>query len=75
MGKVKIHGHRNLRQEGIIGCGNIGAIVADRAQGLRMKAMGYDPFLTEERAKKLGIEKVELDELLGRQTSSRSIPR
>ena len=51
---------------GIIGCGNIGAIVADRAQGLRMKVMGYDPFLTEERAKKLGIEKVELDELLGR---------
>ena len=49
---------------GIIGCGNIGAIVADRAQGLRMKVMGYDPFLTDERAKKLGIEKVELDELL-----------
>ena len=49
---------------GIIGCGNIGAIVADRAQGLRMKVMGYDPFLTDDRAKKLGIEKVELDELL-----------
>ena len=49
---------------GIIGCGNIGAIVADRAQGLKMKVMGYDPFLTDERAKKLGIEKVELDELL-----------
>jgi len=48
---------------GIIGCGNIGAIVADRAQGLKMKVMGYDPFLTEERAKQLGIEKVELDEL------------
>ena len=49
---------------GIIGCGNIGAIVADRAQGLKMKVMGYDPFLTDERAKNLGIEKVELDELL-----------
>ena len=49
---------------GIIGCGNIGAIVADRAQGLKMKVMGFDPFLTEERALKLGIEKVELDELL-----------
>ena len=48
---------------GIIGCGNIGAIVADRAQGLKMKVMGFDPFLTDERAKKLGIEKVELDEL------------
>lgn len=48
---------------GIIGCGNIGAIVADRAQGLKMKVLGYDPFLTEDRAKQLGIEKVELDEL------------
>ena len=51
---------------GIIGCGNIGVIVAERAQGLKMKVMGYDPFLTEERAKTLGIEKVELDELLAR---------
>ena len=49
---------------GIIGCGNIGGIVADRAQGLRMKVMGYDPFLTDERAKNLGIEKVELNDLL-----------
>lgn len=49
---------------GIIGCGNIGAIVADRARGLRMKVMGFDPFLTPERARDLGIEKVELDELL-----------
>ena len=51
---------------GIIGCGNIGAIVADRAQGLKMRVIGFDPFLTEERAKTLGIEKVELDELLSR---------
>ena len=49
---------------GLIGCGNIGAIVADRAQGLKMRVMGFDPFLTPERAKKLGIEKVELNELL-----------
>jgi len=49
---------------GLIGCGNIGAIVADRAQGLKMKVMAYDPFLTEDRAKNLGVEKVELDELL-----------
>ncbi len=49
---------------GLIGCGNIGAIVADRAQGLKMRVLGFDPFLTPERAKKLGIEKVELDELL-----------
>ena len=54
----------NGKRLGIIGCGNIGAIVADRAQGLKMKVMGFDPFLTPERAKALGIEKVELDVLL-----------
>ena len=51
---------------GIIGCGNIGALVAERAQGLKMKVIGYDPYLTEERAVELGIEKVELDELFQR---------
>ena len=48
---------------GIIGCGNVGSIVADRALGLRMKVIAYDPFLSAERALKLGVEKVELDEL------------
>ena len=51
---------------GLVGCGNIGSIVADRAQGLKMKVIAYDPFLTPERAKTLGVEKMELDELLGR---------
>ena len=51
---------------GIIGCGNIGSIVADRAIGLRMKVIAFDPFLTPERAADLGVEKVELDELLAR---------
>ncbi|MDX2028502.1 MAG: phosphoglycerate dehydrogenase [Alphaproteobacteria bacterium] len=51
---------------GIIGCGNIGAIVADRALGLRMKVIAYDPFLTPERAQELGVEKVELDQLFPR---------
>ena len=51
---------------GLIGAGNIGSIVADRAQGLRMKVIAYDPFLTPERAVALGVEKVELDELLAR---------
>ena len=51
---------------GIIGCGNIGSIVADRALGLKMKVIAYDPFLSAERAKDLGVEKVELDELLKR---------
>jgi D-3-phosphoglycerate dehydrogenase len=51
---------------GVIGCGNIGAIVCDRAIGLKMKVVGYDPFLSQERAADLGIEKVELDELFAR---------
>jgi D-3-phosphoglycerate dehydrogenase / 2-oxoglutarate reductase len=51
---------------GLIGAGNIGSIVASRAIGLRMKVVAYDPFLTAERAVELGIEKVELDELLRR---------
>ena len=51
---------------GLIGCGNIGSIVADRAQGLHMRVVAYDPFLTEKRAVELGVEKVELDELLSR---------
>ena len=51
---------------GIIGCGNIGAIVADRAQGLHMRVIAFDPFLSPERAIALGVEKVELDGLLGR---------
>ena len=51
---------------GIIGCGNIGSIVAERAIGLRMKVLAYDPFLSPERAIELGVEKVELDELLKR---------
>jgi D-3-phosphoglycerate dehydrogenase len=51
---------------GLIGAGNIGSIVADRAQGLRMKVVAFDPFLSEKRALALGVEKLELDELLAR---------
>lgn len=51
---------------GIIGCGNVGSIVADRAIGLKMKVLAFDPFLAEKRAVELGVEKVELDELLSR---------
>src|SRR3546814_1494275 len=51
---------------GLIGCGNIGSIVADRAHGLRMKVVAFDPFLSPERAHDLGVDKVELDELLAR---------
>jgi D-3-phosphoglycerate dehydrogenase len=51
---------------GLIGAGNIGSIVADRANGLKMKVIAYDPFLSPERAVELGVEKVELDPLLAR---------
>ena len=51
---------------GLIGCGNIGSLVAERALALKMKVIAYDPFLSPERAVKLGVEKVELDELLSR---------
>ena len=51
---------------GIIGCGNIGSIVAERAIGLRMRVVAFDPFLSDERAVQLGVEKVELDELFRR---------
>lgn len=49
---------------GLIGAGNIGSIVADRAIGLRMRVIAYDPFLTPERALEMGVEKMTLDDLL-----------
>jgi D-3-phosphoglycerate dehydrogenase len=51
---------------GIIGCGNIGTNVAARGIGLKMRVIAYDPFLGEERAVEIGVEKVELDDLLAR---------
>ena len=51
---------------GLIGAGNIGSIVADRALGLKMKVVAFDPFLTEERALEMGVSKVTLEELLAR---------
>lgn len=51
---------------GLIGAGNIGSIVADRANGLKMRVIAYDPFLSPERAVDIGVEKVELEDLLAR---------
>jgi len=51
---------------GVIGCGNIGSIVANRGIGLKMRVIAFDPFLTPERAVEIGVEKVELDQLLQR---------
>src|SRR5208282_2920340 len=51
---------------GIIGCGNVGTNVAARGIGLKMRVIAYDPFLSDERAAEIGVEKVELDDLLAR---------
>ncbi len=51
---------------GVIGAGNIGGIVCERARALKMKVLAYDPFLSDEKAAKMGVEKVELDDLLSR---------
>ncbi|MAI10888.1 MAG: phosphoglycerate dehydrogenase [Rhodospirillaceae bacterium TMED167] len=51
---------------GIVGCGNIGSIVADRALGVKMKVAAYDPFLSPERALEIGVDKVNLDQLFAR---------
>jgi len=51
---------------GVVGCGNIGGIVADRARGLKMKVIAHDPYLSADRAESLGVEKVELDQLWAR---------
>ena len=49
---------------GLVGCGNIGAIVANRARGLGMRVIVADPFLGEERATALGVERLQFEELL-----------
>ncbi len=51
---------------GLIGCGNIGSIVAERALGLRMRVLAFDPFLSEDRARDLGVEKGDLEAVLVR---------
>ena len=51
---------------GCIGLGNIGKLVAERAMGLKMNVIAYDPFLTQEAAEKLGVELVSIDDLLAR---------
>jgi len=48
---------------GVVGCGNIGAVVADRAMGLKMNVIVFDPVMTTERARELGVKMVSLDEL------------
>ncbi|HEV8324027.1 MAG TPA: phosphoglycerate dehydrogenase [Myxococcota bacterium] len=54
------------RTLGVVGMGNIGRIVAQRAQALQMKVVAFDPFLSDEAAAKQGVERVALDDLLAR---------
>lgn len=49
---------------GVLGLGNIGAVVADRALGLKMKVVGYDPVISKERAAEIGVELLPLDEVI-----------
>jgi D-3-phosphoglycerate dehydrogenase len=51
---------------GLVGCGNIGSIVADRAKGLKMRVVAFDPYLSPERASDLGVEKADFDDMLAR---------
>ena len=51
---------------GLVGLGNIGSVVADRCLGLKMKVIAYDPFISEEAAKQMGVELVTLDQLYAR---------
>lgn len=65
--KTKFQGRELFTKTlGVVGLGNIGKIVADRAQGLKMKVIAYDPFVTPEKGRELGVELVDLDTLLGR---------
>jgi len=56
----------SFKSLGLIGCGNIGSNVAERAIGLKMRVIAYDPFLSDQRAAQLGVEKVTLEQLLPR---------
>jgi D-3-phosphoglycerate dehydrogenase len=65
--KKKLQGREVFNKTlGVIGFGKIGSIVADRAKGLRMQVVVYDPFVTPEQIEKSGFESVSLDELYRR---------
>jgi D-3-phosphoglycerate dehydrogenase len=51
---------------GVIGLGRIGSVVAERGLGLKMRVLGYDPYITKESAASKGVELVAIDEILAR---------
>lgn len=65
--KKMLQGREVFRKTlGVIGFGKIGSIVADRAKGLKMKVIVYDPFVNPEQIDKAGFEKVELKDIYKR---------
>ena len=62
--KKKFQGHELAGKTlGVVGIGNIGSVLVDRARALKMRAIAYDPFISAEAAAKLGVALVELDDL------------
>lgn len=59
---VELHG----KTLGVVGLGRIGTLVAQRALSFGMHLIAYDPYVSEDRARRLGVEMVDLDTLLGR---------
>jgi D-3-phosphoglycerate dehydrogenase len=57
---VELHG----KVLGVLGLGKIGTLVAQRALAFGMRLLAYDPFVSEERARRLGVDLVDLDTLL-----------
>jgi D-3-phosphoglycerate dehydrogenase / 2-oxoglutarate reductase len=51
---------------GVIGLGNVGRIVAERAAGLRMKVIGYDPFISTENIARMGVEPGTLEDIIAK---------
>ena len=49
---------------GVVGLGRIGKLVADRAKGFGMRLIAYDPFVSEDRARQMGVELMELDQVV-----------
>jgi len=65
--KKRFQGHElSNKTLGVLGLGQIGSVVADRAKGLKMDVIAYDPYLTAELAQKKGVEAVSIDELFSR---------
>ena len=54
----------NEKMLGVLGLGRVGSEVAKRAQGIGMKVVAYDPFISEEKIKELGIELLDLEKII-----------